>query len=99
MTGTGPIASILGVLLSLLLVLALAWGFIRALAWWQAKNMGGAGDSSAIRFVRAMPLGPRERAVLLDVEGERFLLGVAAGAVTLLARWPAAPVPAEGADR
>jgi flagellar protein FliO/FliZ len=95
MTGAG-LASLVSVLLALLLVLALAFGFIRALAWWQARSAAGSGDGSAIRFVRAMPLGPRERAVLLDVEGERFLLGVAAGAVTLLARWPATTLGTDG---
>jgi flagellar protein FliO/FliZ len=41
-----------------------------------------------LHFVRALPVGTRERVVLLDHAGERWMLGVTAGGISLLARWP-----------
>lgn len=74
---------------ALAFVLALAWGLIRG--WRRLQGLGsvpGAADADALRFVRALPLGARERVVLLDHGGERWMLGVTAGGITLLARWP-----------
>lgn len=93
--------SLLGVMLALAFVLALAFGFIWFLKWLQDRQAGrvpGAVGEAAdeLRFLRALPLGPRERAVLVEVRGERLLLGVAAGGVTLLARWPQATREATG---
>ena len=79
--------------LALAFVLALAWGLLRA---WRRLQPGiGAvgGDADALRFVRALPLGARERVVLVDHAGERWMLGVTAGGISLLARWPLAPGP------
>ena len=44
------------------------------------------GDRS-LRFLRALPLGQRERVVLIEVGDETMLLGVGTGAITLLSRW------------
>lgn len=74
---------------ALAFVLALAWGFIRG--WRRLQGLGGmpgAAEADALRFVRALPLGARERVVLVDHAGERWMLGVTAGGITLLARWP-----------
>lgn len=75
---------------ALAFVLLLAWGLIRG---WRRLQLGAGGlgavnDPEALRFVRALPVGPRERVVLVDHAGERWMLGVAAGSVNLLARWP-----------
>ncbi len=90
MTGLELLRAALGVALALLLVLGLAAGFIWLLRRLQDRQAGSRSvdPQSRITFVRALPLGPRERAVLVDVEGERLLLGVSAGGVSLLARWP-----------
>lgn len=86
---TGSLAgSLAATAIALLVVLALAWGSLRLLKGWQDRQGGATADSGALRFLRAMPLGPRERVVLIEAEGERLLLGVAQGGITLLARWP-----------
>ena len=79
--------------LALSFVLALAWGLLRA--WRRLQpGVGTAGsDTDALRFVRALPVGARERVVLLDHAGERWMLGVTAGGISLLARWPLASEP------
>lgn len=47
---------------------------------------GNNGDRS-LRFLRALPLGQRERVVLIEVGDETMLLGVGTGAITMLSRW------------
>lgn len=74
---------------ALAFVLLLAWLLIRG--WRRLQSFGGRGmadDGEALRFVRALPVGSRERVVLLDHAGERWMLGVTAGGISLLARWP-----------
>jgi flagellar protein FliO/FliZ len=107
--GVGTVvSSIVALVLSLGLVLGLAWGSIYLLRRWQDRSMGGreagSGNDRPLRFVRALPLGPRERVVLIEVGEELMLLGIGAGGVTLLQRWdeagaplPAAAMPAPAA--
>lgn len=75
-------------------VLALAWASLRLLrgrfAGGGSPARGGAAADEALRFVRALPVGPKERVVLMDHRGERWMLGVTAGGISLLARWPLA---------
>jgi flagellar protein FliO/FliZ len=75
-------------------VLALAWATLRLLrgrfGGGGPPARGGAGADEALRFVRALPVGPKERVVLMDHRGERWMLGVTAGGISLLARWPVA---------
>ena len=76
---------------ALAFVLALAWALIRG--WQRLQSLGGravADDGQALRFVRAVPVGARERVVLLDHAGERWMLGVTAGGISVLGRWPQA---------
>lgn len=85
------IASTVG---ALAFVLLLAWALIRG--WRRLQNLGGRGGSDgaeALRFVRALPVGAHERVVLMDHAGERWMLGVTAGGISLLARWPHAGMP------
>jgi len=88
---------------ALLLVIAMA---VLAL-WWLKRGMAGLPGLSRLRVVAGIPVGIKERVVLLEAEGETFLVGVAPGAVNLLARWPRpqvasdmdAPLPvASGSD-
>jgi flagellar protein FliO/FliZ len=89
--GIGAVlSSILAVVIALAFVLGLAWGVIWLLKKVQDKQLGvveGAGEARAIKFLRSMPLGQRERVALIEVGDETMLLGVTGGSITLLARW------------
>jgi flagellar protein FliO/FliZ len=100
--GVGTVfSSILAVVLALGLVLGLAWGAIWLLKKVQDRQLGidkdnpGRGD---IRFLRSLPLGQRERVALIEVDGERILLGVTAGGISKLAHWPEDDHAASGAN-
>ena len=75
-------------LVALAAVLALAWLALRLL---RGRLPGAAAraaaDDETLRFVRALPVGTKERVVLMDHRGERWMLGVTAGGISLLARW------------
>jgi len=76
--GTGGVAS---VTLALLVVLAA----IFALAW-LARRVRGFGNrvGNAIEVLADVPLGPKERAVLIKLGAEQILVGVAPGRVSAL---------------
>ena len=76
--GAGGLAS---VTLALLAVLAA----ILAIAW-LARRVRGIGNrvGNAIDVLADVPLGPKERAVLLKVGAEQILIGVAPGRVSAL---------------
>jgi len=94
-SGLGEIVS--GIL-ALALVLGLAWASLKLMKRLNV-NLGAAPGAPGLRFLRALPVGPRERVVVVAYEGEILLLGVAAGQVTLLDRRPEATAPAEAAPR
>lgn len=86
--------NLVSTVVALAFVLALAWALLRG--WRRLQVVTGAGgpvDADTLRFVRALPVGARERVVLLDHAGERWMLGVTAGGITLLARWPVEAKP------
>ena len=92
MTGEGSVlGSIVATVVALLIVLVLAWGALRLLKYMQDRQIGGikGEETQALRFLRALPVGTRERVMLIEAEGERLLIGVTAGGISLLARWPA----------
>ena len=74
-------SSPLTVLIGLLFVLAVIFG----LAWLlkQYNNSGMVGNK-AMKIVASMPLGTRERVVLIEVADKQILLGVAPGSVNSL---------------
>ena len=77
-------------LLALAAVVTLAWlvlRFMRARLSPRAPSKGGVDD--ALRFVRALPVGAKERVVLVEHRGERWLLGVTAGGISTIAHWAA----------
>ncbi|NIJ22181.1 flagellar protein FliO/FliZ [Sphingomonas naasensis] len=99
------LSSLLGMIIALAVVLGLAWISLRALRRWQDRGLGGRenGAERQLRFVRALPVGQRERLVLIEAEGELMLIGVSGGAISLLRNWgapeaeiavPPAPEPA-----
>lgn len=79
--------SVLGMFASLVLVI----GLIFALAWlarrMQAMRRGPAG----MQVLAAVPVGAKERVVMVKLGEEHFLLGVASGSVSLLHRYEHAP--------
>ena len=78
-------ASPLNLLLGVGFLLALVFG-----AWWLLRRVGSVpfvSQRSAMKVVTSLPVGPRERVVLIEIAGEQMLLGVAPGRVNLLHRF------------
>lgn len=74
------LGSLVEVVIALLVVLAV----IMAVAWIARRMRVSGAEGSAIRILAEATLGPKERAVLLQVMGRQMLVGVAAGSVTTL---------------
>jgi flagellar protein FliO/FliZ len=76
-----PMLDLPNVAFSLLVVLATLF----ALAWFARRlRVMRAGNGPRIEILSETALGPKERAVLLQVEGHRVLVGVGAGQVSAL---------------
>jgi flagellar protein FliO/FliZ len=92
--------SFASMLLALGVVLVLAWLVLRVLrSRMQPRGPAGTAGDDALRFVRALPVGAKERVVIVEHRGERWMLGVAAGGISTIAHWgaqAAAPVPPTG---
>jgi flagellar protein FliO/FliZ len=87
--------SFASMLLALALVIALAWGLLRLLrSRLQPRGTPGPGGDDTLRYVRALQLGAKERLVLVEHRGERWMLGVTAGGISTVAHWPQAAMPA-----
>ena len=74
--------SIGGAVFSLLLIIGLILGL-----GWLAKRMPGmkrGANAAQLKVVASVALGPRERAVVLDVGGQQLLVGVGQGGVRTL---------------
>lgn len=65
---------------ALILAIAVAWLALRALKRMQYGNTSG----DELTFLRALPIGPRERVVLVEYRGEEYMLGVTSGGISLL---------------
>lgn len=86
--------SFASMLLALAVVIAIAWVALRLLRdRMQPRAKGTVGDDDLLRFVRALPVGAKERVVIVEHRGERWMLGVTAGGISTLARWPANEAP------
>ena len=81
----GAFSEIFATILALVAVCALAYVSLRLLRRFQV-GAEGASSQTMLRFIRALPLGPRERLVVVEWRGETLLLGVTASAVTVLDR-------------
>jgi flagellar protein FliO/FliZ len=80
-THAGALGNLGEVTLALLLVL----GVVFALAWVLKRvRTFGSRVGSALDVLAQVPLGPKERAVLIKVGGTQILLGVAPGRVNTL---------------
>ncbi len=84
------VLSLVSTAVALAAVLALAYGVLRLMRGPWSRRAGAArgGDRDALSFVRALPVGPKERVVLIEHRGERWLLGVTGGGISVLGRWP-----------
>jgi flagellar protein FliO/FliZ len=78
-----------GTLLQTLLSLGLVLGLIFALGWATRRlNRLRGARGETLQIESGLTLGARERLVLVRVNGQQFLLGVGAGSVQLLHRFP-----------
>jgi flagellar protein FliO/FliZ len=79
--GTGLAGNLLHMILGLLAVLAVIFA-----GAWLLRRSGQmqAGGQSALRIVGGLSLGPRERAVLVQIGDKQLLIGVAPGRVQTL---------------
>lgn len=70
-----------GAVFALLLVLGLIVGL-----GWLLKRMPGSGfrTSEGLKLVASLPLGAKERVVVVEVNGQQVLLGVTAGGISTL---------------
>jgi flagellar protein FliO/FliZ len=83
------LSGLLGTLVALAIVLGIAWLGFKALRQWQDGQLGrkaGQADHQ-LRFIRALPVGQRERVMLIEAKGELMLIGVSTGSVRLLRSW------------
>ena len=82
--------SFASMLLALAVVLALAWFVLRLMQrrLQPGPAVPGVADD-ALRFVRALPVGAKERVVIVEHRGARWMLGVTAGGISTIAHWPA----------
>src|SRR5262245_36594980 len=97
--------SFASMLLALAVVIGLAWVALRLLRdRLQPRVKGGAaGGDDLLRFVRALPVGAKERVVIVEHRGARWMLGVSAGGISTIAHWPsgalASPASIDGAEQ
>jgi len=91
------LSGLFGTLIALAIVIGLAWLGLKAMRQWQDGRLGRSGvdPDHQLRFIRALPVGQRERVMLIEAKGELMLIGVSAASVTLLRNWgdPLASVP------
>jgi len=91
------LSGLFGTIIALAVVLGLAWLTLRGLRQWQDRGLGRPSDlpDHPMRFIRALPIGQRERLMLVEVKGELLLIGVSQGSISLLRNWgeTAAPAP------
>ena len=91
-------SSLLVTALALAFVLALAWLFLRLLK--RATKLRSVDGRAPPQVVQAVPLGGRERLVVVRDGGHEYVLGVTAASVSLIDKRPVAPsLPAESDGR
>lgn len=84
-----PMTSSLASALQMLFGLGIVLAAIMFTAWLLRRMAPGqAGRAADLRVVAAVAVGPKERVVLVDVGGQRLVLGVAPGQVSKLMEMP-----------
>ena len=87
-------ASVFGGLLPLLIGMGVVVLVLGGVLWLVRRRFGPTGPSKIdCSMVGALAVGPRERLVVVRIEGKRLLLGVTGSAIGLLCELPANPVP------
>jgi flagellar protein FliO/FliZ len=81
MTGPSVAPLLLGLLLVLALIPAAAWLLRRA-------GLAQTASTSGLRVVGQLPLGPRDRLVVVEAGDRRWLLGVSAAGIHRLGTLP-----------
>jgi flagellar protein FliO/FliZ len=86
MTGGSDLATnLVSTVVALVIVLLLAWASLRALKRFQHGRSGAQGDAGDVpQVMRSVGLGPRERLVTVRYRGREYLLGVTAGAISVV---------------
>jgi flagellar protein FliO/FliZ len=80
--------SFASMLLALVIVLGLAYVVLRVMRARMQPRAQGTGSDDVLRFVRALPVGAKERVVIVEHRGARWMLGVTAGGINTIAHWP-----------
>lgn len=81
--------SFASMLLALAIVIALAWLVLRFMRARMQPRGTANGSDDVLRFVRALAVGAKERVVIVEHRGERWMLGVTAGGISTIAHWRA----------
>lgn len=95
--GAGLWSSLLVTMLALAFVLALAWLFLRLLK--RATALRSIDGRMPPQVVQAVPLGGRERLVVVRDGAHEYVLGVTAASVSLIDKREAGSTPATTPDR
>ena len=79
---------------------ALVIGLLLAVLWGLRKMQSGASflrkNSQRLQTIESLSVGPRQKILLIQVDGQDVLVGVTAHQMTALSPWPVqAPAPAE----
>jgi flagellar protein FliO/FliZ len=81
---TDLVTNLVSTAIALVVVLALAWVSLRALKRFQHGRPGGVDSAELPHVMRSVGLGPRERLVTVRYRGRDYLLGVTAGAISVV---------------
>lgn len=79
--GATPDAALYSLIVPLLAVV-----FAVAALWWMLRRNGGRiGAAGPLRIAQVVAVGPRERIVVVEVESQRFMVGVTQSSIAMLA--------------
>ncbi|MES9831383.1 MAG: flagellar biosynthetic protein FliO [Candidatus Thiodiazotropha sp. DIVDIV] len=78
------VQEVLFTLMALVVVIALAWLFIKALKGFHTSQNG----VDRINLLLTLPVGSRERVVVLSYRDSEYLVGITAGGMSLLDKLP-----------
>jgi flagellar protein FliO/FliZ len=94
------VMSFASMVLALGVVIVIAWVALRLLRdrLQPRAKAGSTGPDETLRFVRALPVGAKERVVIVEYRGARWMLGVTAGGISTIAQWPADAAASSPAD-
>jgi len=82
--------SFTSMLFALLVVLGLAWLVMHLLRNRSGlRGLPGGAQVNTLRFVRALPLGLKERVVIIEHNHRCWMLGVTTGGISKIDCWPA----------